>query len=218
MEKELNGEVTLAIETAFGRGSLSVLEGSEEIDFLICGNGKSRAEDILSEISYLLERNKIGKKQIKKIVYAGGAGSRTGLRIGAATAKGLKFALGCEIAEVSVLAGLVLKSDGFGFVQTAIGISHKNIYRQIFRKIAKNSFAAESLPQTLAAADFFSEFYKTPHISETVFLGDRTVFGEEIRGQESFSAKNSPKIKFLEFSENIAGLIGVASTFKSDEQ
>ncbi len=100
-------KIILSIETAIEGGSISIIEGKDEIDFWIGNKEELKAEDFLLEISKILDRNKIGKKKIKSIIVSNGPGSSTGLKIGLATARGLGTALNCEVIEISLLEAIL---------------------------------------------------------------------------------------------------------------
>jgi tRNA A37 threonylcarbamoyladenosine modification protein TsaB len=205
MKKSLERNVVLAIECAVGGGSLSLLEDSEELDSFVFRNASSKAEDLLEEISAILKRNLIDKKFIRKIVCSDGTGSRTGIRIGKATAAGLKSALACETAEVSILEALTLKlekvekNENCRVVQTAHQISVQNVFRQIFKKNSRNTFFKKGLPEEISIDGFLKEI---PNFDQTIFLSKTEDVSEKDFGVLS------GKLKVLSHTENIARLIG----------
>ncbi len=97
----------LSIETAFGGGSLAILSNREVVDEWQGQQAISKAEDVLEQISTLLERHDILKKNITTIIVSSGAGSATGEKIGQAIAKGLGQALNCRVLEVSTHESLL---------------------------------------------------------------------------------------------------------------
>lgn len=98
--------LTLAIETAVGGGSLSIFKGQTLIDFWIGNAEISKAEDVLENISYLFERNHITKENIEKIVVSGDVGSTTGLKIGMATGQGLAKSFASRLTVASLIESL----------------------------------------------------------------------------------------------------------------
>lgn len=102
-----NGSIILAIETS-QVGSISLMKGSNEIDFWAGDKENSRSQDLLPEISKLLERNDILKKDIGLIAVATGPGSFTGLRVGISIALGLSQALNCPRMGVPTLTAMAL--------------------------------------------------------------------------------------------------------------
>lgn len=99
-------KLILAIETSIKNGSLSLLDGTDEIDVWIGDNSTSRSEDLLPQIVNLLNRNGILLSQLSKIAVSTGPGSFTGLRVGLATAKALRLASDCQLAGIPLLAAI----------------------------------------------------------------------------------------------------------------
>ena len=100
MEEKKN--IILSIETAAGGGSLTLYRDEAEIDRWAGAKDVSKAEDILEQISDLLKKNKIEKKQIRSINVSSRSGSLTGTKICLAIAKGLSSALAIEVVENSI--------------------------------------------------------------------------------------------------------------------
>jgi len=95
--------IILAIETSIKAGSLALLNGKRVIDSWTGNNDVSRSEDLLPQISRLLDENQIQLSNLQKIAVSIGPGSFTGIRVGIATAKGLSLALNCRLVGVSIL-------------------------------------------------------------------------------------------------------------------
>lgn len=130
----MSRKISLGIETALGGGSLSIFEDGQELDFICNLNSRSTAEDLLLIIEKLLLKNHLVKQEIGNIMYSGGPGSQTGIRIGAATAKALAVAFNCECSEVELLYALTFYTEQKGLIQTAIQVSEKEFYLQVFEK------------------------------------------------------------------------------------
>ncbi len=92
----------LAIESAIGGGSLSIWEADREIDFWVGTSGISKAEDMLDGFNRLLIHNQLSKERVGLIAYSVEFGSPTGLKIGAALARGLSKSLNCRLSAVSL--------------------------------------------------------------------------------------------------------------------
>lgn len=99
--------ITLAIETS-QVGSISLMKGGEEIGFWIGGKENSRSQDLVLEISRLLDENHMSKHDISLIAVATGPGSFTGLRVGISIAMGLSQALGCSRIGIPTLTAMSL--------------------------------------------------------------------------------------------------------------
>lgn len=123
---------TLAIETAICGGSLSLMKDDLEIDAWIGNKSVSKAEDVLEQISKMFARNRI--KKIDLISVSTGPGSSTGIRIGLATALGLKKSFNCRIAGVSVFEALIFNKIIVERTLIALPLGSRQIAWQIFEK------------------------------------------------------------------------------------
>ncbi|MCU1288415.1 MAG: peptidase glycoprotease [Acidobacteria bacterium] len=130
-------ELMLAIETAVGGGSLSLLEGELIVDRWIGERDVSRSEELITAISELLKRNNIKPHDLEKIAVSIGPGSFTGARIGLATAIGLKTGLNIKCTGVSLFEafrGSVPSADVP--VLTAVSFSKSEVcFRQYDAKL-----------------------------------------------------------------------------------
>ncbi len=151
-----NKEITLSLETGLENGSISISDRAGEIDSWVGTKKVSRSEDLLREIDTLLLSNKIGKKQIGKIYVSREIGSQIGLRIGLATALGLKKSLGCKIEEVSVLQALTCLAEIKGESLTAVSNNNRDIFIRSFEnnKIDFRLKRPESYFESISFEDF----------------------------------------------------------------
>src|SRR5688572_17905560 len=97
----ISPSIILAVETAVGGGSISVLRSQGTVLGQLAD--VSRAEDLLTEIARLLADCKVSRNQIEMIAVSLGPGSFTGIRIGIATALGLTSSLGAKCVGVNAL-------------------------------------------------------------------------------------------------------------------
>lgn len=144
----------LAIESAVRGGSLSLFKGSTELAAWKGLTDVSRAEDLLVNISRLCEQSGIDKRKIEAVAVSNGPGSFTGIRIGLATALGLKNALNVPTFGVSLLTAVaaVYKTDQK--LAVAVPVGRKDVCWQCFS--GKNAISA---PQS-GNLDTFNEFIK----------------------------------------------------------
>ncbi|MBI4408317.1 MAG: tRNA (adenosine(37)-N6)-threonylcarbamoyltransferase complex dimerization subunit type 1 TsaB [Gemmatimonadetes bacterium] len=96
----------LAIETSTSLGSVAVGRGPEVLGEALLAVRGRQAETVLPAIDALLRGAGLGVKDVGGVVVGGGPGSFTGVRIAAATAKGLVRALGVPLFAYSGLAAL----------------------------------------------------------------------------------------------------------------
>jgi len=96
----------LAIESAIGDGSLSLLLNGDDGLVEISRSGASRAEKVLTEIGEILRAASISKNDLDLIAVSIGPGSYSGIRIGISTALGLSHALAIPLIGISTLEAL----------------------------------------------------------------------------------------------------------------
>ncbi len=120
-----NPKIILALETAVQGGSISLLKGDKELDFRVGDADVSRAEDVLAVIDEILRTNEIDRSELDLIAVSNGPGSYTGIRIGLATALGLKNALNIETAGISVLEAM--KGQATNNAITAVPIGKRDV-------------------------------------------------------------------------------------------
>lgn len=99
--------ITLAIESAVAGGSISLFRGESAIAHWTGTSNVSKAEDLLYNIDLLLRENGIARGEINLVAVSAGPGSFTGIRIGIATALGLKTGLGIKFSSESALKAMV---------------------------------------------------------------------------------------------------------------
>ncbi len=102
----------LALETAFGKFSISLLHDGKVVDNFSCDKENEQAELLIPSIEEVLERNKIKYSDLSQIAVGTGPGSFTGVRIGLAAAKGLALATGAKLVGISSLEASAYKQSG----------------------------------------------------------------------------------------------------------
>jgi tRNA threonylcarbamoyl adenosine modification protein YeaZ len=146
MIEPVSPETVLAIESAIEGGSISLQREGRELDNWLGDRSVSRAEDILVNISGMLQRNKIEKKQIDLLAVSVGPGSYTGIRIGLATALGLRDALNLACSGISSLEAMVREMPDPGTAIVAVPVGRETICYQIFERDSTGTVAAKTDP------------------------------------------------------------------------
>lgn len=203
-------KITLAIESGIQGGSLSILDGTEEIDSWVGTKSVSRSEELLQEISALLLRNNIKKEDIELIAVSNAAGSYTGIRIGLATALGIRRATGCRIKGISVLEALARLAPEDGIYISAVSANGRDIYAQKFEKISGEIILEEAGAEILSYADFCMNVSAHKNLSglfvnevlEEILFKHKTVIKPGAR------SKKRDRNFFIKTGKNLAYLIG----------
>lgn len=120
----------LGIETAIQGGSLSLLKEDLEIDFWVGEKNISKAEDVLEQISKILKKNNL--KKVDLIAVSTGPGSATGLRIGLATAYGLRKSWDCGIIGIPAFEAVLLNKKFSEALILATPFGRSQIAWQVF--------------------------------------------------------------------------------------
>lgn len=142
-------EIVLAIECAVGFGSVALMANGEVIASTSGQDCRpSRAEEVLGIIDLLLTQTDLPARQINGIVVSAGPGSYSGIRIGLATALGLKHSLGITLAAVPLLDAMAVSSVGDTNFVAAVPVGKKDIAWQSFGKDALATGEPELAPET----------------------------------------------------------------------
>ena len=182
-------QIVLAIESAISGGSLSLLRDSSEISQWIGSASVSKAEELLINIDTILRTTGVSKDEINMVAVSAGPGSFTGIRIGLATALGLKNGLGVEMSSVSALAAMAAAAEMQGTLVVAVPSGRNAICIQEF-----NDQLPLSEPRTITEQAFTESLDTSPGV-HFVLHG-------------SLCLDIDPAISFTNAGINIARLIG----------
>ena len=148
-------QITLAIESAICGGSISLLRDHREIASWIGVSNMSKAEDLLFNIDAMLTANNIRRQEIDLIAVSAGPGSFTGIRIGLATALGLKTGLGIKMSSESALKAMAFSGSDRANLIAAIPMGRNAVCFQSLQKQEREVVAVDE-PRTLAEDAFAS--------------------------------------------------------------
>jgi tRNA threonylcarbamoyladenosine biosynthesis protein TsaB len=104
--------VLVAIETATDVGSVAIGSGAGLAGEVTIGARTRHAESLLPALDFLLDSARLGRSAITGVVVGAGPGSFTGVRVAAATARGLARGLGVPLYAYSSLAALAVQVGG----------------------------------------------------------------------------------------------------------
>lgn len=158
-----SGLITLAIESALGGGSISLIVGDNEIGGWIGSSAVSKAEELLFNIDALLADHNIDRRDIDLIAVSAGPGSFTGIRIGLATALGLKAGLGIKMASESALKAMAFGWKSSGEITVAVPAGRNAVCFQRFIKKGREVTPLDE-PRTLAEGEFADQVESHPQM------------------------------------------------------
>jgi tRNA threonylcarbamoyladenosine biosynthesis protein TsaB len=98
--------IILSIETSGTTASVALTSPEKIIAEFTINNSLTHSQTLMPMVEQLLKISQTDKTQINLLACSSGPGSFTGLRIGAAAAKGLAFGLNLKIVPVSTLHAL----------------------------------------------------------------------------------------------------------------
>jgi tRNA threonylcarbamoyladenosine biosynthesis protein TsaB len=109
----------VAIDTSGAEGSVAVARGAEVLARRVIGERMEQAARLVPALDEALAAARVDRSEIGGLVVGEGPGSFTGVRVAAATAKGLAHALGIPLRAISSLAAAALAND-VGHVRYAL--------------------------------------------------------------------------------------------------
>jgi tRNA threonylcarbamoyladenosine biosynthesis protein TsaB len=118
----------VAIETSTDVGSVAVGTGTDLAGEVVVGIRSRHAESLLPALDFLLRTTRIGRGELEGIVVGAGPGSFTGVRVAAATARGLAHGLGVPLLAFSSLEALALDSVSGGPVCALFDARRGEVY------------------------------------------------------------------------------------------
>ena len=171
--------------------SVALIEDDRLIAEYTTGNKLTHSQTLLPMLNEVIKRTSFEMEDIDAIAVAKGPGSFTGLRIGAATAKGLGLALNKPIVPVPTVDGLAYQLFGTSkIICPMMDARRKQVYTGFYRfeggemKVLKEQ-CAQSVEDTLDQLREYNE--------SVIFLGDGVpVYHDEIMEKMGESAIFAP--------------------------
>ena len=146
----------LALDSTALVASVALCEDSERLGELTINNGNTHSETLLPMVEFLLKRFEIPVDDIDLFAVSAGPGSFTGVRIGAATIKGLTFDTDKPCVGVSTLEALAYNLKGFeGLICPVMNARRKQVYTALFR--CKNGVLERLMPDSAIAITELNE-------------------------------------------------------------
>lgn len=160
----------LGIDTTGQTASAALVEDEKLIAEFTLNDKLTHSQTIMPMIAEIIERSETDKASIDCIACAAGPGSFTGLRIGAATAKGFALALDKPIVAVPTLDALAYNVFETGkFICPIMDARRGQVYAAFYmwengRLIRLTGHMAEGIDRIMEIAEMLEH--------EVIFLGD----------------------------------------------
>ena len=149
----------LALDSSAVAASVALCEDGELLGEYTIRNGNTHSETLLPMVESLLSFFEISADDIDLFAASSGPGSFTGVRIGAATVKGLAFGTGKPCIGVSTLEALAYNLNGVnGLICPVMNARRKQVYTALFR--CENGKIERLLPDSALAITELDELLK----------------------------------------------------------
>ena len=124
----------LALDSSGLVATVAILEDDQTIAEYTVNYKKTHSQTLLPMLDEIVKMTEFDLSTVDAIAVAGGPGSFTGLRIGAATAKGLGLALGKPIINVPTVDGLAYNLYGTtGLICPIMDARRNQVYTGLYR-------------------------------------------------------------------------------------
>ena len=173
----------LGIESAALVASVAILDEDITIAEYTTNFKKTHSETLLPMLDEIVKMTGISLSELSAIAVSGGPGSFTGLRIGAASAKGLGLSLDLPLIHVPTLDAMALNIYASDALIVPIMDARRN---QVYTGIYKNDCNLEIIKDSMAVAidelfEILKDLDNKEKIKKIIFLGDGVpVFREYI--------------------------------------
>lgn len=126
-------ELVVTVDTSTPAGSVALSRGNELLGEVILHLRGTHTDRILNSLNWLLAEASVELTDVDAFGVVVGPGSFTGLRVGIATVKGLAYACGAPVVEVSSLETLAMQCPFAAFPVCAMIDARKSeVYSTVF--------------------------------------------------------------------------------------
>lgn len=176
----------LGIDSSGLVASVAVVEDGVILGEYTMNYKKTHSQTLLPMLDELRQMTELDLNSVDAIAIAAGPGSFTGLRIGAATAKGLGLALDKPLVEVPTLEGLAYNLYGTDRLVCPLMDARRNqVYTGIYQFIARDHGFVLDAVEPQCAKDIHEVIVRLNELQqEVIFLGDGVPVYRNIIEQE----------------------------------
>ena len=203
----------LGIDSSGMVASVAILQDDVIIAEYTMNHKKTHSETLLPMIDEIVKTSETKLEELDAIAIAAGPGSFTGLRIGAATAKGLAMAVDKPIIPIKTCEGLAFNMWGAeGLVCPIIDARRNQVYTGLYRVKGNVEVILEQQPMDIhELIEYINDYSKKLAESEggpiegVTFLGDGVAIYQDVIWDEiDVPCKMAPAIMNRQRGASIA--------------
>ncbi len=160
----------LALDTSATVATVALCDDYKLLAEYTLNNGNTHSETLLPMVENVLADFKLGVEDIELFAASAGPGSFTGVRIGAATLKGLAFGMNAPCIEVSTLEALAENAVALsGLICPVMDARRSQVYTALFKSDGKS--LTRILEDSAMSIEELDEYLST-FGEAVVFVGD----------------------------------------------
>ena len=199
----------LAIDSSGLVATVALVEDDNLIAEYTIHHKKTHSQTLMPMLSEIKNMTELDLESVEAIAVAKGPGSFTGLRIGAATAKGLAMGLHKPIIEVPTLEGMAYQMYGTSAAICPIMDARRNqVYTGLYQFVAgEEGYEMKTLQEGCACDILECIDFVNANGKEVVFLGDGVeVFADVIREKCEVPVFFAPAHRRLQSAASVGAL------------
>lgn len=172
----------LALDSSGLVATVAILEDEQMIAEYTVNYKKTHSQTLLPMLDEIVKMTEFDLTTIDAIAVAGGPGSFTGLRIGAATAKGLGLALNKPLIHVPTVDGMAYNLYGTtGLICPIMDARRNQVYTGLYR-FENGEFQIVEKQMAIAVQELVEKLNQ--YGEKVTFLGDGVpVYGKDLKNQ-----------------------------------
>lgn len=174
---------TLCIDTSSITCACSVVKDGDISADILINNGLNHSQTLLPSIKKVLENSNTTMSEIENISVTIGPGSFTGVKISAATIKGLAFERNIPCTAISTLEALAYNRENDGLVCAVMDARRGMLYNAIFR-IENGKAVRMTADRQISCEELFGEI----NGKEVFITGDGTDLFKKFCEEKGFNA------------------------------
>ena len=180
----------LALDSSGLVATVAILEDEQMIAEYTVNYKKTHSQTLLPMLDEIVKMTEFDLSTIDAIAVAGGPGSFTGLRIGAATAKGLGLALNKQLIHVPTVDGMAYGLYGYsGLICPIMDARRNQVYTGLYR-FTEGEFQVVEEQMAISVSELIEKL--NAYGEKVTFLGDgvpvyRNQFENGLTGEYAFA-------------------------------